>query len=36
MVPVETTVVPMKLSEANAALTALRKGELTGAAVLMP
>ena len=35
-VPVKTRVVPMKLSEANAALAALRKGELTGAAVLIP
>ena len=35
-VPVKTTVVPMKLSEANEALERLRKGELTGAAVLIP
>ena len=35
-VPVKTTVVHMKLSEANAALDRLRKGELTGAAVLIP
>jgi propanol-preferring alcohol dehydrogenase len=35
-VPVKTSVVPMKLSEANAALERLRKGELTGAAVLIP
>lgn len=35
-VPVRTTVVPMKLSEANEALRRLRQGELTGAAVLIP
>jgi propanol-preferring alcohol dehydrogenase len=35
-VPVKTTVVPMKLSQANEALERLRKGELTGAAVLIP
>jgi propanol-preferring alcohol dehydrogenase len=35
-VPVKTSVVPMKLSEANEALMRLRKGELTGAAVLIP
>ena len=35
-VPVKTTVVPMKLTEANAALKRLRQGELTGAAVLLP
>jgi propanol-preferring alcohol dehydrogenase len=35
-VPVKTTVRPMPLAEANAALTALREGELTGAAVLIP
>ena len=35
-VPVKTTVVPMKLIEANAGLAALRAGELTGAAVLVP
>jgi len=35
-VPVKTTVVPMKLTEANAALERLRKGELQGAAVLIP
>ena len=35
-VPVKTTVVPMKLSQANEALNRLRKGELTGAAVLIP
>jgi propanol-preferring alcohol dehydrogenase len=35
-VPVKTSVVPMKLSEANQALERLRKGELTGAAVLIP
>ncbi|MEM7191705.1 MAG: zinc-dependent alcohol dehydrogenase family protein [Pseudomonadota bacterium] len=34
--PVKTTVVPMALSEANEALRALREGELTGAAVLIP
>ena len=33
---VKTTVVPMHLSEANEALTRLRQGELTGAAVLIP
>ena len=33
---VKTTVVPMKLAEANAALERLRRGELTGAAVLVP
>jgi propanol-preferring alcohol dehydrogenase len=33
---VKTTVVPMKLTEANAALQRLRQGELTGAAVLVP
>jgi propanol-preferring alcohol dehydrogenase len=33
---VKTTVVPMALAEANAALTRLRQGELTGAAVLIP
>ncbi|HUU26115.1 MAG TPA: zinc-dependent alcohol dehydrogenase family protein [Methyloceanibacter sp.] len=35
-VPVKTSVVPMKLGEANAALELLRKGELQGAAVLIP
>ena len=35
-VPVKTTVVPMRLSAANEALERLRKGELTGAAVLIP
>lgn len=35
-VPVKTTVVPMKLAEANAALDDLRAGRLTGAAVLIP
>ncbi len=35
-VPVKTTVVPMRLDEANAALAALSAGELTGAAVLVP
>jgi alcohol dehydrogenase, propanol-preferring len=35
-IPVKTTVVPMKLGQANEALEALRKGELTGAAVLIP
>jgi len=34
--PVKTRVVPMKLSQANEALERLRKGELTGAAVLIP
>ena len=33
---VKTTVVPMALAEANAALSRLREGELTGAAVLIP
>ena len=35
-IPVKTTVVPMKLDEANEALDRLRRGELTGAAVLIP
>ncbi len=35
-VPVKTSVVPMPLSEANEALSRLRRGELTGAAVLIP
>jgi propanol-preferring alcohol dehydrogenase len=35
-VPVKTTVVPMKLAQANEALARLREGELTGAAVLIP
>jgi propanol-preferring alcohol dehydrogenase len=35
-VPVKTSVVPMKLSQANEALDRLRQGELTGAAVLVP
>ena len=35
-IPVKTTVVPMKLERANEALDRLRKGELTGAAVLTP
>jgi propanol-preferring alcohol dehydrogenase len=35
-VPVKTTVVPMKLAEANTALDDLREGRLTGAAVLIP
>lgn len=35
-VPVKTTVLPMKLSEANEALERLRKGALHGAAVLVP
>jgi alcohol dehydrogenase, propanol-preferring len=35
-IPVKTTVVPMKLEHANEALDRLRKGELTGAAVLVP
>ncbi len=33
---VKTTVVPMQLTEANAALQRLRQGELTGATVLVP
>jgi propanol-preferring alcohol dehydrogenase len=36
IVPVKTTVVPMPLAQANAALERLRAGELTGAAVLIP
>jgi propanol-preferring alcohol dehydrogenase len=35
-VPVKISVTPMKLSQANEALARLRKGELTGAAVLIP
>jgi propanol-preferring alcohol dehydrogenase len=35
-VPVKTTVVPMRLTEANEALKRLRLGEITGAAVLIP
>ena len=35
-VPVKTSVHPMKLQAANEALERLRKGELTGAAVLIP
>lgn len=35
-IPVKTSVVPMPLGEANAALERLRRGELTGAAVLIP
>jgi propanol-preferring alcohol dehydrogenase len=35
-VPVLSHVVPMPLAEANAALARLRRGELTGAAVLVP
>ena len=35
-IPVITSIVPMKLAEANKALERLRKGELTGAAVLIP
>jgi propanol-preferring alcohol dehydrogenase len=35
-VPVRSHVVPMPLAEANAALTQLRSGALTGAAVLVP
>jgi alcohol dehydrogenase, propanol-preferring len=35
-IPVKTSIVPMKLAEANKALERLRKGELTGAAVLIP
>jgi len=35
-IPVKTSVVPVKLSEANAALEALRQGALSGAAVLIP
>lgn len=35
-VPVKTTVVPMRLSEANEALRRLREGALTGAAVVIP
>jgi propanol-preferring alcohol dehydrogenase len=35
-IPVKTSVSPMKLTAANEALERLRKGELTGAAVLIP
>ncbi|MGH6803274.1 MAG: zinc-dependent alcohol dehydrogenase family protein [Methyloceanibacter sp.] len=35
-VPVKTSVVPMPLGQANEALERLRKGDLTGAAVLIP
>lgn len=35
-IPVKTVVVPMKLDDANAALERLRRGELIGAAVLVP
>ena len=35
-VPVKTVVTPMPLARANEALAALREGELTGAAVLIP
>jgi propanol-preferring alcohol dehydrogenase len=35
-IPVKTSVSPMPLSAANQALERLRKGELTGAAVLIP
>jgi propanol-preferring alcohol dehydrogenase len=35
-VPVKTTVRPVPLARANEALAALRQGEMTGAAVLMP
>jgi len=35
-IPIKTSVSPMPLSQANQALEALRKGELTGAAVLIP
>jgi propanol-preferring alcohol dehydrogenase len=35
-VPVKTSVLPMRLSQANEALEGLRKGELAGAAVLIP
>ena len=35
-IPVKTSVTPMKLNQANEALARLRKGELTGAAVLVP
>jgi propanol-preferring alcohol dehydrogenase len=35
-IPVKTTVVPMRLAQANEALARLREGELTGAAVLIP
>ena len=36
MIPVKTTVVPMKLEDANEALARLRRGALQGAAVLIP
>jgi len=35
-VPIEVDTTPFPLAEANAALTALRSGKLTGAAVLLP
>jgi len=35
-IPIKTSVTPMKLDRANEALTRLRQGELTGAAVLVP
>ena len=35
-IPIKTSVSPMPLSQANQSLEALRKGELTGAAVLIP
>ena len=35
-IPVKTSVLPMPLADANEALEKLRKGELTGAAVLIP
>jgi propanol-preferring alcohol dehydrogenase len=35
-IPVKTSVTPMKLNQANEALTRLRQGELVGAAVLVP
>jgi len=35
-VPVQTTVTPLPLSQANEALTRLRDGRITGAAVLLP
>lgn len=35
-IPIKTTVVPIKLSDANTALADIRRGKLTGAAVLIP
>jgi propanol-preferring alcohol dehydrogenase len=35
-IPVRSHIVPMPLTEANLALDRLRRGEITGAAVLIP